>query len=99
ARLGGRGAAEDLLRFEDVRKMLGEVSQLPRGLQEIPLDAIVGSVGRYEDFNRQFLPRQAAQGGRWARVRMAVEGSGLPPIEVYKIGDIYFVLDGHHRVS
>lgn len=99
ARLGGRGQADDLLRFEDVRRMLGEVAQLPRGLHEIPLDAIVGSVGRYEDFNREFLPRQEAQGGRWARVRMAMEGRGLPPIEVYKIGDIYFVQDGHHRVS
>ncbi|HRN50374.1 MAG TPA: universal stress protein [Anaerolineales bacterium] len=98
SRLGGR-RDDDLLRFDDVRKMLGGVSQLPRGLHEIPLDAIVGSVGRYEDFNRQFLPRQANQGGRWACVRMAVEGQGLPPIEVYKIGDIYFVLDGHHRVS
>lgn len=98
ARLGG-SREDDLLRFDDVRKMLGGVSQLPRGLHEIPLDAIVGSVGRYEDFNRQFLPRQASQGGRWARVRLAVEGQGLPPIEVYKIGEIYFVLDGHHRVS
>ncbi|QYK50385.1 MAG: universal stress protein [Anaerolineales bacterium] len=98
ARLGG-SRADDLLRFDDVRKMLGGASQLPRGLHEIPLDAIVGSVGRYEDFNRQFLPRQASQGGRWARVRLAMEGQGLPPIEVYKIGEIYFVMDGHHRVS
>ncbi|UYN89440.1 MAG: universal stress protein [Anaerolineales bacterium] len=98
ARLGG-SRADDLLRFDDVRRMLGGTSQLPRGLHEIPLDAIVGSVGRYEDFNRQFLPRQASQGSRWARVRMAVEGQGLPPIEVYKIGEIYFVMDGHHRVS
>ncbi|MCW5873530.1 MAG: universal stress protein [Anaerolineales bacterium] len=98
ARLGG-SREDDLLRFDEVRKMLGGVSQLPRGLHEIPLDAIVGSVGRYEDFNRQFLPRQASQGGRWARVRLAVEGQGLPPIEVYKLGGIYFVLDGHHRVS
>ncbi|UYN91203.1 MAG: universal stress protein [Anaerolineales bacterium] len=98
ARLGG-SRADDLLRFDDVRKMLGGASQLPRGLHQIPLDAIVGSVGRYEDFNRQFLPRQTSQGGRWARVRMAMEGQGLPPIEVYKIGEIYFVMDGHHRVS
>lgn len=97
SRLAGRG--DDLLRFEDVRKMLGEVAQVERGLRVIPLDAIVGSVGRYEDFNREFLPRQESQGGRWARVRMAVEGRGLPPIQVYKIGDIYFVQDGHHRVS
>lgn len=98
SRLGGN-KADQLLRFDQVRKMLGEVGQFPRGLQVIPLDAIVGSVGRYEDFTRQFLPRQESQGGRWARVRMAVESMGLPPIEVYKIGDVYFVQDGHHRVS
>jgi nucleotide-binding universal stress UspA family protein len=88
-----------LLAFEDVRKMLGEVSQFPRGLQVIPLDSIVGSVGRYDDFTRQFLPRQENQSSRWARVRMAFETIGLAPIELYKIGDAYFVQDGHHRVS
>ncbi len=98
ARLGG-GRRSQLLSFEKVRKSLGEESLLPRTLGNIPMNAIVGSVGRYEDFNRQFLPRQEAQLGRWARVRMAFEYSGLPPIEVYQIGDVYFVLDGHHRVS
>ncbi len=88
-----------LLSFDEVRKQIGKGSLLPRGLKDIPLDAIIGTVGRYEDFNRQFLPRQETQQGRWARVRMAFEYSGLPPIEVYQIGDVYFVLDGHHRVS
>jgi nucleotide-binding universal stress UspA family protein len=98
ARLG-LGKKRELLQFEQVRKMLGEVSQFSRGLQVIPLDAIVGSVGRYDDFTRQFLPRQENQSSRWARVRMAFETMGLPPIELYKIGDAYFVQDGHHRVS
>ena len=98
ARLGG-GRRNQLLSFEKVRKSLGEDRLLPRTLRDIPMNAIVGSVGRYEDFNRQFLPRQEAQLGRWARVRMGFEYSGLPPIEVYQIGDVYFVLDGHHRVS
>ena len=98
ARLGG-GRRNQLLSFEKVRKSLGEESLLPRTLRNIPMNAIVGSVGRYEDFNRQFLPRQEAQLSRWARVRMGFEYSGLPPIEVYQIGDVYFVLDGHHRVS
>jgi len=62
----------------------------PRGLQEISLDAIVGSVGRYTDFNRQFLPRQRGDESRWARVRAAMqEGRELPPIDVYQIGQIY----------
>ena len=98
ARLSG-GRRNQLLSFEKVRKSLGEESLLPRTLRNIPMNAIVGSVGRYEDFNRQFLPRQEAQLSRWARVRMGFEYSGLPPIEVYQIGDVYFVLDGHHRVS
>jgi hypothetical protein len=68
-------------------------------LHEIPLNEIVGSLGRHTDFNRQFLPRKDSQAGRWARVRMAYDHSGLPPIEVYKLGEIYFVADGHHRVS
>lgn len=97
-RVGG-GKRSPLFSFEKVRRALGEERLLPRTLRNIPMDAIVGSVGRYEDFTRQFLPRQEAQLGRWARVRMAFEYSGLPPIEVYKIGDVYFVLDGHHRVS
>lgn len=98
SRLGG-SRRNRLLSFEEVRKTLARGSLLPRGLKDIPLDAIVGTVGRYEDFNRQFLPRQESQLGRWAQVRMAFEYAGLPPIEVYQVGDVYFVLDGHHRVS
>src|SRR3990172_4104942 len=98
ARLSGT-KRDQLLSFEQVRKLLGAKALLPRGLREIPLDAVVGSVGRYEDFSRLFLPRLESQEGRWARVRMAAEYQGLPPIEVYKISDAYFVLDGHHRVS
>ncbi len=71
-----------------------------RGLQDIPLDAIVGSVNRYTDFTRTFLPRKDEDAQRWARVDLAVTGlEGLEPIEVYQIGDAYFVVDGNHRVS
>ncbi|MGC9468398.1 MAG: universal stress protein, partial [Anaerolineae bacterium] len=69
-------------------------------LQDIPIDAIVGSVGRYSDFTRSFLPRQEVDPHRWARVKVAATGlAGLSPIEVYQIGDVYFVSDGNHRVS
>lgn len=89
-----------LLSFEDVLKHLKPGGQVERGLQEIPLDAIVGSVGRYADFTRQFLPRHDSDAGRWARVKMGVTSlRGLPAIEVYKVGEAYFVIDGHHRVS
>lgn len=98
ARLTGRPA--DLLSYEDVRKKLKIRGRKPPKLEEIPLDAIVGSVDRYSDFTRSFLPKDAADAGRWAGVKVAVTDlKGLPPIEVYQIGDVYFVEDGNHRVS
>lgn len=97
ARLTGR--SDMLLSFEEVRGNMGLAEANPRYLDEIPLDAIVGSVGRYLDFNRQFLPLTDSDQDRWARVKIAQEEIGLPPIEVYKIGDAYFVMDGNHRVS
>ncbi len=94
------GRSTELLSYEDVRPLVNMQGITLRGLQEVPLDAIVGSVGRYEDFTRTFLPRATSDAQRWARVRMAVtEMAGLPPIELYKVGDAYFVLDGNHRVS
>jgi nucleotide-binding universal stress UspA family protein len=98
ARLTGKSA--DLLSYEHVRQKLNVSSGAARGLENIPLDAIVGSVGRYTDFSRSFLPRKDSDEGRWARVKAAVTDlTGLPPIEVYQIGEVYFVLDGNHRVS
>jgi hypothetical protein len=57
-------------------------------------------VGRYADFTRSFLPKECVDAHRWARVEVAATGLvGLPPIEVHQIGEVYFVLDGNHRVS
>ncbi|TEU17279.1 MAG: universal stress protein [Anaerolineales bacterium] len=98
ARLTGRSA--DLLSYEDVRQKLRARGSTAQKLKEIPLDAIVGSVGRYADFTRSFLPRQDSAQERWAKVRVAMTDlSGLPPVKVYQIGEAYFVLDGNHRVS
>jgi nucleotide-binding universal stress UspA family protein len=98
ARLTGKSV--DLLSYEDVRQKLKARGSAERGLKEIPLDAIVGSVGRYTDFTRSFLPRQDSDQYRWAQVMVKVSDmAGLPPIEVYQIGGAYFVLDGNHRVS
>jgi len=98
ARLTGKTA--DLLPYDQVSQMLKVTESEPRGLQEIPLDAIVGSVGRYTDFTRSFLPRSDVSQERWARVEMAAsDPRGLPPIDVYQIGQVYFVADGNHRVS
>lgn len=96
-RLTGRRA--ELLSFEEIDDTLKLGSPYRRYLDDIPLAAIVGSVGRYVDFTRDFLPLKDSDEGRWARVRVAVEQQGLPPIEVHKIGEAYFVLDGNHRVS
>lgn len=94
------GASTQLMSYEDVRRRLRAVESASKELREIPLDAIVGSVGRYQDFTREFLPRQDAGKDRWVRVKRAMTGmQGVPPIEVYQIGDAYFVKDGNHRVS
>jgi nucleotide-binding universal stress UspA family protein len=98
ARVTGRSTR--LLSYEDVAQKLKLRARTERGIQNIPLDAIVGSVGRYSDFTRTFLPRRSDDRDRWAGVKAAVEKSeGLPPIEVYKVGEVYFVVDGNHRVS
>ncbi|MBN1178609.1 MAG: universal stress protein [Anaerolineae bacterium] len=98
ARLSGRSA--DLLSYEDVRQKLRAREGSTQELKDIPLDAIVGSVGRYTDFTRSFLPTRDSDEGRWARVKTAVTGlKGVPPIDVYQIGAAYFVKDGNHRVS
>jgi nucleotide-binding universal stress UspA family protein len=95
-----RGEPDDLLDFEEVRRRIGDLGWASAGLREIPLAAIVGSVGRYHDFTRHFLPRHPSGETRWAGVRAAMaEGRLLPPIEVYELGGLYFVKDGNHRVS
>ena len=94
------GNSTSLLSYEDVRRKLKAGSMAGKGIQEIPLDAIIGSVGRYSDFTRSFLPRRDEDSERWTNVEIATTGLiGLPPISVYQIGDGYFVIDGNHRVS
>jgi hypothetical protein len=89
----------DLIPFEEVRTRLRLTQKLYRGLQEIELERIRGSVGRYRDFTSAFLPRGEHMRQRWQRVRDVVLGEGMPPIEVYHVGEAYFVVDGNHRVS
>lgn len=94
------GRPADLLPFDEVREHLNLTNFVDRGVQEVPLDRIVGSVGREADFNRAFLPRTEAVRERWKRVRALAEGPvGYRPVELYKVSDVYFVVDGHHRVS
>ena len=95
------GKPTQLLSYEEVAEKLKLRIRTERGIQHIPLDAIVGSVGRYTDFTRTFLPRRKDDRDRWAGVRVAFleDGAGLPAIDVYKVGEVYFVIDGNHRVS
>jgi len=98
ARLTRRSA--ELLSFDEVRKKLDLTPAGIRKGENIPLDAIIGSVGRYTDFTRSYLPIAGTAEQRWAKVKMAVNDmAGVPPIEVYQIGEVYFVRDGNHRVS
>jgi hypothetical protein len=98
AEVGGR--PDSLLSFDEVRRQLrlGEPCQEPV-TKEVPLDKIVGSVGRYHDFNRAFLPRAQVDPRRWARIARLQRQSRLPPIDLFQVGNVYFVRDGHHRVS
>lgn len=94
------GRPTDLLSFEEVKHNLRLQDSSYKGLQEIELDKIVGSIGRYRDFTRTFLPKNDQTSERWRRVdTVATDLQGYPPIDVYKVGDVYFVRDGNHRVS
>lgn len=89
-----------ILPFEEVVEALGRVSEEDLGLQTVPLDSIVGSVDRTRDFDRDFRPTTPRVRGRWQRIAEAQRrGESLPPISLYRIGDLHFVRDGHHRVS
>jgi hypothetical protein len=91
---------DSILPFEDVVRELGHRGERRLGLQTIPLDSIVGSIDRTRDFDRSFRPTSRRTRGRWERMATAARrGEAFPPIDVYRIGDLHFVKDGHHRVS
>lgn len=90
----------ELIPFDEVRKRINIRGMVSRGLQHVPLDKIIGSEGRYTDFDRRFLPRRTQTSGRWQSVDLAHYAEiPLPPVDLYKLGDVYFVKDGNHRVS
>ncbi|HEY6579506.1 MAG TPA: hypothetical protein VIZ60_00090 [Rubrobacter sp.] len=92
--------SNQLLSFDEVKGVLGTVSQVYLGMREVPVSDIVGSVGRLRDFDRAFLPSKPDLGNRWRRIDEIMDrGEALPPVSLYKIGDAYFVQDGNHRVS
>ncbi len=97
-RLAGR--ERRLLPFNEVADKLHLGGAIYRGVQPVPLKNIIGSVGRYRDFDAAFLPTQARTAWRWKSINRAFyQEVDLPPVKLYKVGEAYFVLDGNHRVS
>jgi hypothetical protein len=89
-----------MMSFNDVKEILRPKGEVYRGMQEVPINLIVGSEGRYSDFNRFFQPKSDFLRARWQKVdEAALENVILPPISLYEIGGVYFVRDGNHRVS
>jgi hypothetical protein len=94
------GQRHDLMAWDEVNDKLKLRGLVSRGVQTVPIDQIVGSVGRYKDFDDAFLPVSNALSQRWRKINRAFyEDISLPPVKLYKVGDVYFVLDGNHRVS
>jgi hypothetical protein len=97
---GIRRQPTDMLAFEAVRVCLNVHGQVALGHQIVPVDHIIGSEGRYSDFDRRFLPRTEAVEQRWRSIERAMDRLiDLPPVDLWKISDVYFVRDGNHRVS
>jgi hypothetical protein len=91
---------ENLLPFEEVKAILRPASEMYMGMDAVAVDRIVGSEGRYRDFNRHFLPRREFLRSRWISIDMAhYNDIPLPPVRLYEVGGVYFVRDGNHRVS
>jgi hypothetical protein len=89
-----------LLSFDDLRRELMANNRRPRGTRVVEVDEIGGSVGRWDEFDRSFLPARASVGHKWKRIDRAFHRTeDLPPVKLYKLEETYFVVDGYHRVS
>jgi hypothetical protein len=94
------GDVDVILPFDEVVAALGYLDESYLGLQTVALDSILGTVDRSKGFDRQFRPTTARVRARWERIANAVRrGEPMPPISLYRIGEVHFVRDGHHRVS
>lgn len=89
-----------LISLTGVRKSIRIDNSYSIGVQTVPIEQIRGSQGRCRDFDSAFYPLQPHTGSRWLRIASACkQGIGLPPVELTQVGEIYFVRDGHHRIS
>ena len=94
------GRSNTLLSFDAIKEKLHIGGPIYRGLLTVCIDQIVGSLDRYEQFDKAFLPKQDLTSDRWLRIDHAFyDDISLPPVVLYKVGNVYFVVDGHHRVS
>ncbi|MGC8857145.1 MAG: transcriptional regulator, partial [Anaerolineae bacterium] len=94
------GQPTTLLSYDQIKEKLHIGGPIYRGIQTVRIDQIVGSLNRYHQFDRAFLPTQDETAPRWQRVNLAFyQDIDLPPVVLYKVGEVYFVVDGHHRVS
>ncbi|MEO8613455.1 MAG: ParB N-terminal domain-containing protein [Chloroflexota bacterium] len=95
-----RRQRNDLLSLNAIIQCLTTHGQHSLGLVTVAIEQIVGSVDRNRDFDRAFLPRTGVTMERWLRiVKARYKGEYLPPVELRKVGEAYFVVDGHHRIS
>lgn len=94
------GRPKRLLSYDQVKEKLHIGGPIHRGIRTVEIARIVGSVNRYVDFDHAFLPLNNRIASRWQNIdRAFYEDISLPPIVLYKVGEVYFVVDGHHRVS
>jgi hypothetical protein len=94
------GDVDHILPFDEVVAALGRVQERDAGLKVVPLDAIVGTVDRLQGFDRHFRPTSPQVRKRWEGIATAMRrGQPMPPVDLYRVGEVYFVKDGHHRVS
>jgi hypothetical protein len=94
------GQPTTLLSYDNVKEKLHIGGPIYRGVKTVRVDQIIGSLNRYHEFDRAFLPTQNETSSRWQSVdRAFYQDVNLPPVLLYKVGQVYFVVDGHHRVS
>jgi hypothetical protein len=94
------GQRTTLLSYDDIKEKLHIGGPIYRGVQTVRVDQIAGSLNRYHEFDRVFLPASDKLATRWQNVNRAFyQDVSLPPVVLYKVAQVYFVVDGHHRVS
>lgn len=94
------GKRNTLLSYDDIKEKLKIGGPIYRGVKTVRVDQVAGSLNRYHEFDSAFLPKEDQLAGRWTKVdRAFYEDIHLPPVVLYKVGEVYFVVDGHHRVS